>query len=61
MRIVEPFEMVLKINFIDACRCRYAQIKIPVNFKVSLRIYSRFFIFASSLEVILDLVFIQHI
>ncbi|XP_021740715.1 NAD-dependent protein deacetylase SRT1-like [Chenopodium quinoa] len=35
VRIVEPFEVVLKINFIDACRCLYAQIKIPVNFKVS--------------------------
>ncbi|CAO2835754.1 unnamed protein product [Amaranthus hypochondriacus] len=35
VRIVEPFEMVLKINFIDACRCRCVQIKIPVNFKIS--------------------------
>lgn len=35
VRIVEPFEVVLKINFIDACRCRYAQINIPVNFKIS--------------------------
>lgn len=35
VRIVEPFEVVLKINFIDACGCRYAQMKIPVNFKIS--------------------------
>ncbi|XP_048498419.1 NAD-dependent protein deacetylase SRT1 isoform X1 [Beta vulgaris subsp. vulgaris] len=35
VRIVEPFEVVLKINFIDACRCRYAHIQIPVNFKIS--------------------------
>lgn len=55
VRIVEPFEVVLKINFIDACRCRYAHIQIPVNFKVSLGFSFLGFIFASNLITTLAL------
>lgn len=35
MRNIEPFQVVLKINFIDGCACHYVQINIPVNFKIS--------------------------
>ncbi|GMH05817.1 hypothetical protein Nepgr_007657 [Nepenthes gracilis] len=35
VRTVNPFEVVLKINFSDGCECNYAQINIPVNFKIS--------------------------
>jgi len=35
VRNVEPFEVALKINFVDGCACHYVQINIPVNFKVS--------------------------
>ncbi|GAB4845947.1 ditrans,polycis-polyprenyl diphosphate synthase [Ancistrocladus abbreviatus] len=36
-RTTEPFEVILKINFSDGCRCPFAQIRVPVNFKISRR------------------------